>query len=64
MNAIAKEAMDRGVILTRRGKQMAAKEAKRLRAKGWDPKDAWLLAEKRVRSTRRAPCSTTLLALA
>jgi hypothetical protein len=48
MNAIAKEAMDRGVILTRRGKQMAAKEAKRLRAKGWDPKDAWLLAEKRV----------------
>jgi hypothetical protein len=48
MADVANEALSRGTILTKRGKRMAAKEAKRLRTKGFGKRDAWLLAEKRV----------------
>jgi hypothetical protein len=45
---IANETLARGTVLTRRGKQMASGEYKRLRVRGFDHESAKALAEKRV----------------
>jgi hypothetical protein len=45
---LANEALERGTLLTRRGKQIAAHEVRRLRRKGFSQADAVKLAETRV----------------